>query len=554
MESRNIGNSPASWRAALEASRKVMDLIGRKIGHRAGDVRGADDGPLLSRRELLAAAAGAGAVVAGAMFENTFDLIPDDSPAAEDGDMSNEILVNPEKFTAFIDKYSWLAEELSQDPGRPVPFEVFLAVAAHESDSGTSELAKEANNYFGMIAKDGWTGAIYEKVTKEEVLNSDIPELRSEEKEFSIVKDLGNGKSVVKYLRPFRKYTGGSPVRESFKDFAEKIWDSVYYQDVVDYLETGGRDPVKVVELMSNEDGPHYATDSYWREKVTRYVLAIQELTGKKSANTSGTEVSVSREEQLSEIDIEAVNFEDFNQPREKELKKTIIASLEGLSKEDYLRFKVEDKSDYAQSVLYGVGGDEALEYYKRAYSLPIEDKDKDPDFIVWHLWANGVDDQGTPERGPDGNSKDIPLENQIKSWFNAGGNASCGFLMGQEGEVWQLGDHPFAKTWHAGNGVQDPLDRASHPDVNNKNAIGVEVQADSVFDVSEEQFRSLMYWTTSMLFEAQIVRKGMTREEIDAAVDTAVVGHGKNGGLEFGRKYTQPLKEALKQFVFMVV
>lgn len=508
-----------------------------------------DRPPEPSRRDFFKVV---GAIAAGTVIEDRFDILAskdrEDEPSARD----NEILVNPEKFTAFIDKYSWLAEELSQDPKRPVPFEVFLAVAAHESDSGTSELAEKANNYFGMIAKDKWVGDIYEKVTKEEVANSEIPKLISEEKKFSIVKDLGNGRSVVKYLRPFRKYTGGSPVRESFKDFAEKIWDSVYYQDVVDYLKTGGRDPVKVVELMSNEDGPSYATDFYWREKVTRYILAIQELTGKKSANTSGTEVSVSPEEQPSEIDIEAVNFEDFNQPREKELKKTIIASLEGLSKEDYLRFQVEDRSDYARNILEGVGGSRALEYYNQAYGPPIKNDDRD--FIVWHLWANRVDDQGTPERGPDGNSKDIPLENQIKSWFNAGGNASCGFLMGQEGEVWQLGDHPFAKTWHAGNGVQDPLDRASHPGVNNKNAIGVEVQADSVFDVSEEQFRSLMYWTTSMLFEAQIVRKGMTREEIDAAVDTAVVGHGKNGGLEFGRKYTQPLKEALKQFVFMVV
>jgi flagellum-specific peptidoglycan hydrolase FlgJ len=512
-----------------------------------------DRPPEPSRRDFFkVVGAIAGAVAAGTVIEDRFDILASKDGEGEPSARDNEILVNPEKFSTFIDKYSWLAEELSQDPKRPVPFEVFLAVAAHESDSGTSELAERANNLFGMIAKDEWKGAIYNKVTQEEVSSADIPALRNQKEGFSVVSTLPGGRSVVKYSRPFRKYEGKSPVRDSFEDFARKICDSGYYEDVVRYLESGGRDPLKVIELMSNEDGPSYATDSYWREKVSNYIVAIQDITGKRSADSDipeHTEATVLPEAQSSKIDIKSIDFKEFKQPRERKLKETIIASLEGISKEDYLRFKIVDRSETARRLLEAAGGNEALEYYDQAYGKPI-----DPDFIVWHLWANGVKDGGSLERGPDGSSKDIPLENQIKSWFNTGGRASCGFLMSQKGEVWQLGRHPFSKTWHAGNGVQDPLDRASHPNINNNNSLGVEVQADSVFDVSKEQFQSLIYLTASMLFKAQIVREGMTRKEVDAAIDTAVVGHGKNGGLEFGQRYTMPLKQALKQFVFMVV
>lgn len=51
---------------------------------------------------------------------------------------------------------------------------ITIAQAILESDGGTSELAKQANNLFGIKASAPWTGAVYDKRTREEIKGESI--------------------------------------------------------------------------------------------------------------------------------------------------------------------------------------------------------------------------------------------------------------------------------------------------------------------------------------------------------------------------------------------
>ena len=72
--------------------------------------------------------------------------------------------MRPWKVEKYITKYRYLAVEVNQQTGIPIP--IIFAVAGLESDWGTSELALHSNNHFGIKAKD-WTGPDYCKYTYE---------------------------------------------------------------------------------------------------------------------------------------------------------------------------------------------------------------------------------------------------------------------------------------------------------------------------------------------------------------------------------------------------
>ncbi len=66
---------------------------------------------------------------------------------------------------AYVQKYRYLATELNQETGIPLP--IIYAVAGLESNWGRSELARQANNHFGLKVKEGWRGHQYCKDTQE---------------------------------------------------------------------------------------------------------------------------------------------------------------------------------------------------------------------------------------------------------------------------------------------------------------------------------------------------------------------------------------------------
>lgn len=77
----------------------------------------------------------------------------------------SEYTARPNAVSEYLRKYQYLARELSQNTGIPVP--IILAVAGLESNWGVSELAQNANNHFGIKTKPEWPGLTYCKVTLE---------------------------------------------------------------------------------------------------------------------------------------------------------------------------------------------------------------------------------------------------------------------------------------------------------------------------------------------------------------------------------------------------
>ncbi len=108
---------------------------------------------------------------------------------------------NPVTGNAFIDKIAtWCQNDWFEHGILP---SLSLAQAICESASGTSELAANANNLFGIKGGDNrWPSPIYNKVTKEYV----------------------NGQYVDKYL-PFRKY---SSWEESVRDHGQFLQQARY--------------------------------------------------------------------------------------------------------------------------------------------------------------------------------------------------------------------------------------------------------------------------------------------------------------------------------------
>lgn len=475
-----------------------------------------------------------------------------------------DILVNPDKFGQFVTDHLQDSLAISEVPNAPMSYEVLLSIAMHESDSGTSELAQNANNFFGVVAKDGWTGEVYEKTTHEEIAADKLEEFRIAHPDLVVVKTLENGNLDVTYVRPFRKYASE---KDSFSDFIAKVYykntDGAYrYADVVAYIQAGGRNPYTVIELMSDADEAGeaaWATDSEWRIGVAKYISVVRSITDVASVSLDpeadkniAIPEPIAPEATLPEIQTEVlisgIDFSGITDEARPEsaaaLVKTMETAFAALSVEgykDFLAHGITDKSGYARSTVNGLGGN-----YDTVYRGPITLK-----YLVFHLWANGVQNGGIT-----GTSHQATLTNLIESWASSDSQSSVGYLLSDnpEQELWQLTESVFGGTNHVGNGIMDPKGKETHPDVNNKNSSGIEVQADSIYDVSDVQFMTMVYWGIAMLSEAKLIKQGMSREEVNAAIDNAVIGHGKNGGYEFGYQYTRPLISAMQQFAFIAV
>ncbi|MBK9109651.1 MAG: glucosaminidase domain-containing protein [Saprospiraceae bacterium] len=60
----------------------------------------------------------------------------------------------------YIEQFKWLAIQEMERTG--IPASIKMAQALHESQSGRSELATNANNHFGIKCKANWTGDTYQ--------------------------------------------------------------------------------------------------------------------------------------------------------------------------------------------------------------------------------------------------------------------------------------------------------------------------------------------------------------------------------------------------------
>lgn len=133
-----------------------------------------------------------------------------------------------------------------------------IAQAIHESAWGTSLLATNANNHFGIKASAPWTGAVYNKNTGEET---------------------AEGKTIF-IDADFRKYVS---LEASVKDhgaFLTTGWRKDHYKVY------GVTDPQQV---LTNLKAGGYATDSSYVTKCMRYITEYNLTTWDEKVLTAPT-------------------------------------------------------------------------------------------------------------------------------------------------------------------------------------------------------------------------------------------------------------------------
>lgn len=183
-------------------------------------------------------------------------------------------LPGPERLKQYVSIYKPFADHVREKYG--VPVAVTLAMAQHESDYGSSELAVNAYNFHGLKANNGWKGEVYEKETREE-LPEDV--YLKEKAAGRIVRSRGKnkyGKYDVDVMANFRKFPS---VAEGFLGYGEKLKSEGNYPDAFDYPD----DPLKFFEKLIDDNGPKYATDSEYQENVRARIKAVQAVLGEQS-------------------------------------------------------------------------------------------------------------------------------------------------------------------------------------------------------------------------------------------------------------------------------
>ncbi len=104
---------------------------------------------------------------------------------------------SPTEIRAYIDQYKTLALEQEKQYGIPAP--ITLAQGILESGAGLSELAKNANNHFGIKAIGGWSGGVY-RAWDDEAVKSKFRVYSSDKESFEDHSKLIKGSSRYQSL------------------------------------------------------------------------------------------------------------------------------------------------------------------------------------------------------------------------------------------------------------------------------------------------------------------------------------------------------------------
>ena len=128
----------------------------------------------------------------------------------------------------FIATNTTLARQLATEYG--IPVDTTLAQSGLESGWGTSELAKNANNYFGIKATGDWPGPVY---------------------------------------KGYRQYNS---IAESFEDYGKFLSTQSRYKPA---FAANTTDPVVFASYIAKED---YAEDPNYLKKITDTIHLVQSI------------------------------------------------------------------------------------------------------------------------------------------------------------------------------------------------------------------------------------------------------------------------------------
>ncbi len=197
--------------------------------------------PGLSRRQalgilgLVAASALTGVAIAR---EETRHNPNDDTPDRPNTPVPSNRAENPSGERLSLAEYTQLYRGYARavETNYGIDQNVVLAQSYVETGGASSELATEANAFFGIKAKEDWDGPTY---------TTDSPE------------EPAGGGEHQDQTSMFRMY---ETVRDSFLDYGDRITTSGYYDDAVAVRD----DPEAYIAAMA----PTYATDSKYAEKL----------------------------------------------------------------------------------------------------------------------------------------------------------------------------------------------------------------------------------------------------------------------------------------------
>jgi flagellum-specific peptidoglycan hydrolase FlgJ len=146
---------------------------------------------------------------------------------------------------SYIDTYKWAAIDEMVRSG--IPASVTMAQAIVESNGGTSKLARESNNHFGIKCKSYWTGESY----------------------FHPDDDRDEYGKLIPSC--FRQYDS---VIASYMDHSDFLMQTPHYQGLFGYDKTDYASWAKGLQLCG------YATDQAYAEKLIRTIktYGLEEL------------------------------------------------------------------------------------------------------------------------------------------------------------------------------------------------------------------------------------------------------------------------------------
>lgn len=132
----------------------------------------------------------------------------------------------PSKVENYLNSYYYLAVEVNQKTGIPIP--LILGVAGLESNWGASDLAKFGNNHFGIKSKD-WAGQTYCKDTQEDIAGQRVT-VNACFRKYTFIRDsyfdFGN------FLMTRPKYDSLFRIPpENIEDWAHGLWYCGYATD-----------------------------------------------------------------------------------------------------------------------------------------------------------------------------------------------------------------------------------------------------------------------------------------------------------------------------------
>ncbi len=138
---------------------------------------------------------------------------------------------------SYIDQYKYLAIDEMDRSG--IPASIILAQGILESNAGSSNLAKESNNHFGIKCKSYWTGNAYYH-----------PDDDRDE----------NGRIIPSC---FRKYES---VEASYADHSDFLMNTLHYRPLFIYDKTEYVEWAKGLQLCG------YASDPAYADKLIRTI------------------------------------------------------------------------------------------------------------------------------------------------------------------------------------------------------------------------------------------------------------------------------------------